>query len=252
MQQETGRDLVHEPVQDFAVVGHSTHQRANLVSVVVRDGQLLQSLHQPAAEFGGQGGPDPRGQPTFPGTDQRQHHAGHGQCQHHQEQSLQKTGQRHAGQWLLQDVVDQVLLEFGWHQFGQHADNRQRAERERASTLGPNQLPDPTEDGSAGQASRTGLPGRRQTQLAFRTSSRIHLLRGMDLEFARGPQLLQLARHFVEAVVQRVRVAGQVDPHTGSLGLQRPRTNAGASAELVHFLQRQRQNHIVPAAVADQ
>ena len=65
LQQKSARELMNQAVKDFAVVGYATHQRTDLMPVVIGNRQLLQLLNHLAAQAMSQTGADVSGQPSL-------------------------------------------------------------------------------------------------------------------------------------------------------------------------------------------
>ena len=94
LEEKAPGDLVHEAVEDLAVVGDPADHRPNLMPVVVGDGEILELVDHLLAERAGEPGADRVGKPPLEHTDDREEDPGERQRQHNHEQRGLEVGQR--------------------------------------------------------------------------------------------------------------------------------------------------------------
>ena len=177
LEEKAPGDLVHEAVEDLAVVGDPADHRPNLMPVVVGDGEILELVDHLLAERAGEPGADRVGEPPLQYADDREEDPGERQRQHDHEQRGLEVGKR-VGPRLLQrpsgkDVVDHVLLKLRRHELRDDPQERQQAEDDRPAGMRPEDLADAGEDPPLLHAARAGLLARRLPQAAGVAARRI-------------------------------------------------------------------------------
>ena len=190
LQEEAAGELVHQSMQDLAVVGHAADHRAHLVAVVVGDREVLELGHHLGAQGAREPRADRRGEPSLEHAHDREHDAGEGEREHHHQQGglevrKRAGGRRRVGPFGGEDVVHHVLLELGRDEFGRHAQERQQAEQDRAPRVGREQFPHPLEDSSLLHAPRAGLLAGGEPQAAGGAPRRVEEIVAVERGAAR-------------------------------------------------------------------
>ena len=253
-------------MQHLAVVGHPADHRADLMAVVVGDGEILQFVHHLLPQRAGQSRADRRGQPPLENAHHGEQHPRKGQGQHHHQQRRLEIGDGSCAAGSRSDflspagkhVVNHILLELGGNQFRHHSQQGQQAQEHGPARMGGEQLADPAENPPLLHAARAGLLAGGQPQGAAGAARRIEIRQwffgcGWGPWAGRGLRqhpngqgdsaggiaggllgLLQSPRNLVEPGGEGVGIAQQIDPVSGRLHLQRASPHAGTGAHLLH------------------